>query len=108
MLGLTTLAAINRTKEIGIRKVLGSSPKGIALLLSKDILKPVIAAMFIAFPVAWWAMNKWLQGFSFRINISWLVFAVAGLTVLCIALLTVSFQAVKAAMANPVDSLRSE
>ncbi len=108
LLGLTTLAAINRTKEIGIRKVLGSSPKGIAILLSKDILKPVIAAMFIAFPVAWWAMNKWLQGFSFRINISWLVFAVAGLTVLCIALLTVSFQAVKAAMANPVDSLRSE
>ena len=108
LLGLTTLAAINRTKEIGIRKVLGSSPKVIAILLSKDILKPVIAAMFIAFPVAWWAMNKWLQGFSFRINISWLVFAVAGLTVLCIALLTVSFQAIKAAIANPVDSLRSE
>ncbi|HEY1870946.1 MAG TPA: FtsX-like permease family protein [Chitinophagaceae bacterium] len=108
LLGLTTLAAINRTKEIGIRKVLGSSSKGIAILLSKDILKPVIVAMFIAFPIAGWAMNKWLQGFAFRINISWWVFAVAGFTALFIALLTVSFQAIKAAIANPVKSLRTE
>jgi len=108
LLGLTTLAAVNRTKEIGIRKVLGSSSKGIAILLSKDILKPVIAAMFIAFPVAWWAMNKWLQSFAYRINISWGVFVIAGLATLLIALLTVSFQAIKAAIANPVKSLRTE
>ena len=108
LLGLTTLAAINRTKEIGIRKVLGSSSKGMAILLSKDILKPVIVAMFIAFPIAWWTMNKWLQGFAYRTNISWGVFVVAGLTALLIALITVSFQAIKAAVANPVKSLRTE
>jgi len=108
LLGLTMLAAINRTKEIGIRKVLGSSSKGIAMLLSKDILKPVIVAMFIAFPIAYLAMNKWLQRFAFRINISWWVFAAAGLSALLIALITVSFQAIKAAMSNPVKSLRTE
>jgi putative ABC transport system permease protein len=108
LLGLTTLAAVNRTKEIGIRKVLGSSSKGIAILLSKDILKPVIAAIFIAFPIAWWAMNKWLQSFAYRINIGWWVFAAAGLSALLIALITVSFQAMKAAVANPVEALRSE
>jgi putative ABC transport system permease protein len=108
LLGLTSLAAINRTKEIGIRKVLGSSSKGIAVLLSKDILKPVIAAMFIAFPVAWWAMNKWLQTFAYRINISWWVFTAAGLTAVLIAVITISFQAIKAAIANPVESLRTE
>jgi putative ABC transport system permease protein len=108
LLGLTTTAAINRTKEIGIRKVLGSSSKGIAILLSKDILKPVIVAMFIAFPVAWWAMNKWLQSFAFRINISWWVFAVAGTAAIFIAIITVSFQSIKAAIANPVKSLRTE
>ncbi len=108
LLGLTTLAATNRTKEIGIRKVLGSSSKGIAILLSKDILKPVIISLLIAFPVAWWAMNKWLQGFAYRINISWWVFIVAGSAALLIALITVSFQAIKAAVANPVKSLRTE
>jgi putative ABC transport system permease protein len=108
LLGLTSLAAINRTKEIGIRKVLGSSSKGIAVLLSKDILKPVIAALFIAFPVAWWVMNKWLQTFAYRINISWWVFTAAGLSAVLIALITISFQAIKAAIANPVESLRTE
>ena len=108
LLGLTMLATINRTKEIGIRKVLGSSSKGIALLLSKDILKPVIISMLIAFPVAWWAMNNWLQGFAYRIQISWWMFAVAGLTALLIALITISFQSIKAAIANPVKSLRTE
>lgn len=108
LLGLTSLAAINRTKEIGVRKVLGSSSKGIALLLSKDILKPVVVAMFIAFPVAWWAMSKWLQGFAFRINISWWVFAVAGAAVILIAMITISFQAIKAAVSNPIKSLRTE
>jgi putative ABC transport system permease protein len=108
LLGLTSLAAINRTKEIGIRKVLGSSSKGIALLLSRDILKPVIMSLLIAFPVAWLTMNKWLQGFAYRINVSWWVFAAAGLSALLIALTTVSFQAIKAAIANPVKSLRTE
>jgi putative ABC transport system permease protein len=108
LLGLTTLAATNRTKEIGIRKVLGSSSKGIAILLSKDILKPVVVSMVIAFPIAWWAMNKWLQSFAYRINISWWMFAVAGLSALLIALITVSFQAIKVAVANPVKSLRTE
>jgi putative ABC transport system permease protein len=108
LLGLTTIAAINRTKEIGIRKVLGSSSKGIAILLSKDILKPVIISMLIAFPVAWLTMNKWLQGFAFRINISWWVFAVAGTAAMLIAIITVSFQSIKAAIANPVKSLRTE
>jgi len=108
LLGLTTIAAINRTKEIGIRKVLGSSSKSIAMLLSKDILKPVLISMLIAFPVAWWAMNKWLQGFAFRINLSWWVFAVAGTAAILIAIITVSFQSIKAAIANPVKSLRTE
>ena len=108
LLGLTSLAATNRTKEIGIRKVLGSSSKGITILLSKDILAPVIVSMFIAFPFAWWAMNKWLQSFAFRINISWWVFIIAGLLALMIALITISFQSIKAAIANPVKSLRTE
>ena len=108
LLGLTTIAAINRTKEIGIRKVLGSSSRDIAILLSKDILKPVIISMLIAFPVAWWAMNEWLQGFAFRINMSWWVFAVAGTAAILIAIITVSFQSIKAAIANPVKSLRTE
>jgi len=108
LLGLTTLAAINRTKEIGIRKVLGSSTKGIAILLSRDILKPVMAAMLIAFPAGWWLMNTWLQGFAFRINISWWVFALSGTGALLIAIVTISFQAIRAAIANPVKSLRTE
>ncbi|MGZ3939846.1 MAG: ABC transporter permease, partial [Flavisolibacter sp.] len=108
LLGLTMLAAANRTKEIGIRKVLGLSSKGTALLLSRDLLKPVIISMFIAFPIAWIVMNKWLQGFAFRINISWWVFAIAGLTALAIAIFTVSFQSIKAAIANPVKSLNTE
>ncbi|HVX25656.1 MAG TPA: ABC transporter permease [Parafilimonas sp.] len=108
LLGLTSLAAINRTKEIGIRKVLGSSSGGIALLLSKDIVKPVVLAMLIAFPVAWWAMHNWLHSFAYRINISWWVFIVAGVSALLIALITISFQAIKAAIANPVKSLRTE
>ena len=108
LLGLTTLATINRTKEIGIRKVLGSTTQSIFLLLSKDILKPVFISLSIAFPVAWWAMNKWLQGFAYHINVSLWIFLVAGVTALLIALLTVSFQSIKAALANPVNSLRTE
>jgi putative ABC transport system permease protein len=108
LFGLATYTAEQRTKEIGIRKVLGASVSQVTQMLSREFLKLVLIASVIAFPVAWWAMNKWLQSFAYRINISWWVFAVAGLTALLIALLTVSFQAIKAAMANPVKSLRTE
>ena len=110
-LGLFALAAfttVQRTKEIGIRKVLGASLFSVARLLSGDFLKLVGLASVIAFPLAWWAMHQWLQDFAYRIDISWWVFVSAGLAAVLIALVTVSFQAVKAAMANPVKSLRSE
>jgi putative ABC transport system permease protein len=77
-------------------------------MISKDFVKLVLIAFLVAFPVAWWMMNKWLQGFAYRIDISWWVFALAGLLTIAIALITVSFQAIKAAIANPVKSLRSE
>ncbi len=108
LFGLATYTAQVKTKEIGIRKVLGASVAGIVKLISKDFLKLVIIAIVIATPIAWWAMNKWLQGFEYRINISWWVFILAGLTSVCIALLTISYQAIKAAIANPVKSLRTE
>ena len=110
-LGLFGLAAFNaelRTKEIGIRKVLGASVPGIASLLSTGFLKLVGVAFVIAVPIGWWAMNRWLQTFSFRISISWWMFAVAGLASVLIAVVTVSWHAVKAAVANPVNSLRAE
>ncbi len=106
--GLVTYAAEQRTKEIGIRKVLGANIGGIVTMISKDFVKLVLVAFVIAFPVAWWAMNKWLQSFAYRINISWWVFALAGALTIMIALITVSFQAIKAAIANPVKSLRTE
>lgn len=108
LLGLATYAAEQRIKEIGIRKVLGASVTSIVSMLSKDFLKLVIVAAVIAFPVAWWAMNNWLQDFAYRTSIQWWIFAVAGIAALLIALCTVSFQAMKAALANPVKSLRTE
>jgi putative ABC transport system permease protein len=108
LFGLVTYTAEQRTKEIGIRKVLGASVSQVTQMLSKEFLKLVLIASVIAFPVAWWAMNKWLQSFAYRTNISWWIFVVAGIVVLAIALITVSFQAIKAALANPVKSLRSE
>jgi putative ABC transport system permease protein len=108
LFGLAVYSAEQRTKEIGIRKVLGASMNGIISLLSKDFIKLVIVAIVIATPVAWWAMTKWLQSFAYRIHISWWIFLVAGVLALLIALITISFQAIKAAMANPVKSLRSE
>jgi ABC-type antimicrobial peptide transport system permease subunit len=110
-LGLFALAAYmaeNRIKEIGIRKVLGASITAITTLLSKDFLKLVLIAFVIASPVAWWMMHNWLQDFSYRISISWWIFAVTGSVSMGIALLTVSYQAIKAALANPARSLRSE
>jgi putative ABC transport system permease protein len=108
LFGLATYTAEQRTKEIGIRKVLGASVTQVTQMLSKEFLKFVLIASLIAFPAAWWAMNKWLQSFAYRIDISWWVFGVAGFSALLIALLTVSFQAIKAAIANPVKSLRTE
>ncbi len=108
LFGLAAFSAEQRNKEIGIRKVLGASVSGIVELLSKDFLKLVLIAFLIAIPIAWWAMNKWLQGFAFRIQISWWMFAIAGFATVLIALFTVSSQAIKAALSNPVKSLRSE
>jgi len=108
LFGLAALAAVNRTKEIGIRKVLGASLTSIVTLLSKDFLKLVIVALIIAAPLAWYFMNKWLQDFAYRISIGWWVFIVAGSIAIIIALLTIGSQAVKAGMANPVKSLRTE
>ena len=108
LFGLATFTAEQRTKEIGVRKVLGASVGSIVTLLSKDFLKLVLIAIVIASPVAWWAMNEWLQDFAYKIDIAWWVFVLAGLLAVGIALLTVSFQSIKAALMNPVKSLRSE
>jgi putative ABC transport system permease protein len=108
ILGLSIFAAQQRIKEIGIRKVLGASVISIVSELSKEFLKPVLIAAFIASPIAWYGMNKWLQNFAYRIDISWWVFIVAGIIAVCIALFTISFQAIKAAIANPIKSLRTE
>lgn len=106
--GLIVHAAEQRVKEIGIRKVLGASVTGLVKMLSGDFVKLVFIAILIASPIAWWMMNKWLQDFAYRIDIEWWMFALAGMMAVVIALVTVSFQAVKAAVANPVDSLRDE
>jgi putative ABC transport system permease protein len=108
LFGLATYTAQVKTKEIGIRKVLGASVAQVTQMLSKEFLKLVLIASLIAFPVASWAMNKWLQSFAYRIHVSWWIFVIAGLIAFTIALITVSFQAIKAAIANPVKSLRSE
>jgi len=108
LFGLATYMAENRVKEIGVRKVLGASVFSITSLLSKDFLKLVIVSLLIASPVAWWAMDKWLQNYSYHIAISWWVFAGAGILSVLIALATVSYQSVRAAISNPVKSLRSE
>ena len=108
LFGLVTYAAEQRTKEIGVRKVLGASVGGIVAMLSKDFAKLVLIASVIAFPVAWWTMHKWLEGFAYRTNISWWIFIVAGVAAIVIALVTVSLQAIRAAVANPVKSLRAE
>ena len=100
--------AEQRTKEIGVRKVLGASVGNIVSMLSKNFLKLVIISSIIAFPVSWWAMHNWLQDFAFRISIGWWVFVVAGVAAIVIALITISFQAIKAAIVNPVKSLRTE
>ena len=108
LFGLATFSAQRRGKEISVRKVMGASVSNIVSLLSKDFLKLVLIAMVIATPIAWYAMNQWLQSFAYKIAIDWWVFALAGLLAVSIALLTISFQSLKAALMNPVKSLRSE
>jgi putative ABC transport system permease protein len=108
LFGLAAFTAEQRTKEIGVRKVLGASVAGIAGLLSKDFLQLVIISCFIAFPLGWWTMHDWLQGYEYRIMISWWVFPGAGILAMMIALITVSFHAINAALSNPVKTLRSE
>jgi putative ABC transport system permease protein len=108
LFGLASYTALKRTKEIGVRKVLGSSVQNIVLLLSSDLLKPVLLGTIIVIPVAYYIMENWLQGFAYRTTIHWWLFAMAALVAVSIALLTVIVQAVKAAMANPVKSLRTE
>lgn len=108
LFGLATYTAQIMTKEIGIRKVLGASVTGIITLVSKDFLKLVLIAIVIASPIAWWAINQWLQGFAYKIDVSAWIFVISGTIAISIALLTISFQTIKAALANPVESLRSE
>jgi len=108
LFGLATFAIGQRTKEIGIRKVLGASVPGISFLLANNFLKIVVLAMLIAFPTAWLVMSRWLDGFVYRIQLEWWMFAVAGVTTLGIALLTVSYQSIRAALANPIRSLRTD
>ncbi len=108
LFGLASYTAVRRTKEIGVRKVLGSSTQSIVILLSKDLLKPVLLGTLIAIPLGYAAMYQWLQSFAYRTSLHWWVFAVAAITAVLIALITVSFQAIKAATANPVKSLRTE
>lgn len=108
LFGLVTYMAEQRTKEVGIRKVLGASVFSITTLLTKDFIKLVIIALLIASPAAYYLMNRWLQDFTYRIAIEWWVFAVAGIIAVAIAILTVSYQAVKSALMNPVKSLKTE
>jgi putative ABC transport system permease protein len=108
LLGLAAYATQQRTREISIRKVLGASEGSIVTMLSKDFLKLVLLSSAIAFPIAWWGMNKWLQDFAYRINVGWWIFIVAGVAALLIALFTVSTQALKAAFTNPIKNLRTE
>ena len=108
LMGLSLFATAQRRKEIGVRKVLGATISNIVVLLSKDFIKLVIIAFVIASPIAWFVMHNWLQDFAYRINISWWIFLAAGVLAVLIALVTISFQSIKAAIANPVKSLRTE
>lgn len=108
LFGLTSLAITQRTKEIGIRKILGATVRQITWLVSAEFIVIVLAANLIAWPVAYYFMDRWLNGFAYRINMGWSSFLLSGFAALLIAAFTVSFQSIKSAMANPVDSLRNE
>ena len=106
--GLASFMAVQRIKEVGIRKVLGASAGKIVILFSKEFIALIAVAFLIATPITWYYMHQWLQNYAYRIDVSWLVFFAGGLIAILIALITISFQAIKAAMANPVESLRAE
>jgi putative ABC transport system permease protein len=108
LLGLSAYNVLQRTKEIGVRKVLGASVRQLIFLLSKEFLYLVLVALVIAIPLTWWVMHNWLQDFAYRISIQWWVFALAGIMAIGVALVTVGFQALRAALDNPVKSLRTE
>jgi len=108
LFGLSVLSAEKRTKEIGIRKVLGASVSGIVAVLSSDFLKLIFISLVVSIPLGWMATNKWLENYPYRVTLSWWLFASSGLLVILIALITISFQSIKAAIANPVKSLRAE
>ncbi|HXB28593.1 MAG TPA: FtsX-like permease family protein, partial [Puia sp.] len=108
LLGLVIYTTNHRVKEIGVRKVLGASVTQIVSILSRDFIKLVAIAFVVATPLAWWVLHKWLDDFAFRTEISWWVFVISGIGMIAIALITLSVQTIKAAMANPVTSLRSE
>ena len=107
-LDLATFTAGQRTKEIGVRKVLGATASGVVGLLSKEFLKLLLIAIAIATPLAWFVMNRWLSDYAYKIQLDWWIFALAGLLAICIAMLTVSYQSIKSALMSPVISLRSE
>ncbi len=106
--GLSAFMAEQRTKEIGVRKVLGASVRNLVYLLSLSFTRLILIATVIAIPLAWWAVNNWLEGFAYRTSVSWVIFALASLAALVIAWITVGYESIKAAIANPVKSLRSE
>jgi len=108
LLGLVMHVTLQRTKEIGVRKVLGASISQLVTLLTKDFVQLVLIAFVIATPLAWISMNKWLENFAYRTSVSWWIFALSGLLMIAIAFITLSFQTIKAAIANPVKSLRTE
>jgi putative ABC transport system permease protein len=108
LFGLATYSSEKRVKEIGMRKILGATIPSLIALLSKDFIKLVLVACCIAFPIAWWGAGLWLEEYAYHIKVTWWVFALAGILATGIALLTISYQAIKTALANPVKSLRSE
>jgi putative ABC transport system permease protein len=108
LVAISVMIMVQRTKEIDIRKVLGSSVTNIVMMLSSDFIKLVSLAAIISFPIGWWVMHSWLQGFAYRIDIDWWIFAIAGIAAVIIAFVTISFQSIKAAVANPIKSLRSD
>jgi ABC-type antimicrobial peptide transport system permease subunit len=108
LFGLAAFTAQKRRKEIGVRKVVGASVMDITSMLSKDFLRLVVLALCVAFPVSWWLMNNWLQGFAYRVHIGAGVFLIAGISIILITIITISYQSIKAAITNPVKSLRTE